>query len=200
MRVVEFLNKIMTSFSVMIQFEIQDQKIFKLLIDFVEEFPYNNLLHLRIHSILMLALDAKDGDSRVIENILDDSGLANLVLRTANKEGLTMQFPATGNHVGFGFTIFVQRWATQLKLLLEDKNSAVVDSIESIPEITRFLYNELQMFKDIESNPLVEDPRKPKSFAIDDDGGFGIFSKLRENDKTVGQPRWHPKLTLVFFR
>ena len=56
----------------------------------MEEFPYNNLLHLRVDSIIMASLDAKNHSLTVVENITDSAGLATLIMKAQNKEDQTI--------------------------------------------------------------------------------------------------------------
>jgi hypothetical protein len=63
-----------------------DAKIYKSLMTLLVDFPYNNLLHLRIDQILTTTLDPKNYQSHVLENIMDDSGLVQLILQAVNHE------------------------------------------------------------------------------------------------------------------
>ena len=143
MRAVEFLQKIAQIFSSDILLEFCDNAVFASLISLTEEYPYNNLLQLRVDQLVSLALE-KVENNIVLEHIMDNSGLISLILKVANQDA-KYTFEASKSEINLGYTVFVRKWAKRLKDLCEQDCEPVKQAVQCAPEVEQYLDGDLKL-------------------------------------------------------
>ena len=178
MRAIEFLQKISITFSSNLLLEFVECGIFSSLMQLLEEFPFNNLLQLRVDQLMSKAMEKLDSGI-VLEHIVENSGLLNLILKVGNEES-KLTFENTKMKINLGYTVFVRKWASRLQELIDQGSQTVKLAVESIPELEKYFNGELKRIQDFEKGHLLENPRKAKEEKADfiDDNDFDFFSKI----------------------
>lgn len=114
LRLVEFLAQCSATFGKDIHLVFEEIDLFNIMIYHFEEYPFNNILHMKISEIFENVLDANEED--LISHILNSTSLLSKIFQIS-REKKTITFKGTNNVCNSGLIVFVRKLANNLNTL-----------------------------------------------------------------------------------
>ncbi len=170
------MTSAVTTFSKEIHLAMKDFGVFDQLLTLFELYPFNNVLHLKVHEIFLHCLE--QNDSVILEHLLEETKLVKKVFEIG-KDNKSYTFLNSGNSINFGQVAFVRKLANQLQEMIETSETVSM-ILESIPEWNEFFNNEIEPSNVIENKPLAEDPRSCFDNNDDDEDDNNFFVELKD--------------------
>lgn len=114
LRLVEFLAQCSATFGKDIHVVFEEIDLFNVLIYHFEEYPFNNILHMKVSEIFENVFEANEED--IISHILSSTSLLSKIF-TISREKKAIIFRGTNNVCNAGLLVFVRKLANNLNTL-----------------------------------------------------------------------------------
>lgn len=120
-RIVELFATVVNVFSKEIILSLLDIGAVDYMLDAMEKYPFNNVLHYKLNEVVMAAFDS--GDDKIIAHLLYSTSLLKKIIEISF-EKQTIQCSEIGNSMNYGYIAFIRKFANKLDELSK-KNEEV---------------------------------------------------------------------------
>lgn len=174
---VEMIRIITLKFCPIVKDDLIKSNVYEILFSLFDKYSNNSMLHSKIEEIVKFSL--KYGGNEIIEEIIYKAQLIKHILDLSEESKCTMAYATTQNIIKKGYFAHLINISNDLVKQAKDEPE-ISNTLESIPEWSRFQEGKLKQSNDVLEGPLGgRDPRTKIESLFDDNNFLGRFKGFK---------------------